>query len=311
MLNILRENKEIILVKFPILFPLLYGLILYIFPEFETQLIFITILILAEPHFGATWPFFLNSVNDGFIKSKRNDLMIIPSLIIIGSLLGFFLFKNLFLLIFFAANIYHVMRQSFGFCKLYCKNEYEKKIQEYLIYFFNFLFFLIALFRFYFPLIQTDDLIILNLIVISMFLLISIYYVYKFKFTQNFLVFLTGCLIFFPTCFVINPVHAIIMGVTMHYTQYLFLTHNVHTGRKKESSNENNFSNKKYFLIIALYAIVMSIFSIFGKFDANLLKSLILVPIIGQMLHFYLDSQLWKFSEKHNRDNVLRHIKIV
>ena len=33
-----------------------------------------------------------------------------------------------------------------------------------------------------------------------------------------------------------------------------------------------------------------------------------IIPIIGQMLHFYLDSQLWKFSEKHNRDNILVHI---
>ena len=26
------------------------------------------------------------------------------------------------------------------------------------------------------------------------------------------------------------------------------------------------------------------------------------------MLHFYLDSQLWKFSVKHNRENVLKYI---
>ena len=28
----------------------------------------------------------------------------------------------------------------------------------------------------------------------------------------------------------------------------------------------------------------------------------------GQMLHFYLDSKLWKFSEKHNRENTLKYI---
>ena len=52
----------------------------------------------------------------------------------------------------------------------------------------------------------------------------------------------------------------------------------------------------------------MSILSIFGKFDQVILQNLLIIPIVGQMLHFYLDSQLWKFSEKHNRDNILLHL---
>ena len=52
----------------------------------------------------------------------------------------------------------------------------------------------------------------------------------------------------------------------------------------------------------------MSVLSIFGKFDNSILKHLLIIPITGQMLHFYLDSQLWKFSEKHNRENTLKHI---
>ena len=57
MLILLNLNKELLLIKFPIFFPLIYGIILFTFPQFELQLIFLTILILAEPHFGATWPF--------------------------------------------------------------------------------------------------------------------------------------------------------------------------------------------------------------------------------------------------------------
>ena len=48
-------------------------------------------------------------------------------------------------------------------------------------------------------------------------------------------------------------------------------------------------------------------FSIFGKNETQL-QYLIIIPIIGQMLHFYLDSQLWKFSQKHNRNNTLIHL---
>ena len=63
-----------------------------------------------------------------------------------------------------------------------------------------------------------------------------------------------------------------------------------------------------YFLIVFLYAFIMAGFSLFGKVEDLYLQKLIIIPIIGQMLHFYLDSQLWKFSEKHNRDNTLSYI---
>ena len=74
-------TKEIQFVKFPIIFPLVYGLILYLLPQFETQLVFITILILAETHFGATWPFFLNKVNINYIKENKLFLIYTPILI--------------------------------------------------------------------------------------------------------------------------------------------------------------------------------------------------------------------------------------
>ena len=96
----------------------------------------------------------------------------------------------------------------------------------------------------------------------------------------------------------------------MHYTQYLYLTNKVYFARNSEDNKVSikTFFTSKYFLTILIYAFVMSILSIFGKFDQSTLKHLLIIPIIGQMLHFYLDSQLWKFSEKHNRENILKHI---
>ena len=52
----------------------------------------------------------------------------------------------------------------------------------------------------------------------------------------------------------------------------------------------------------------MAILSLTNESKNISIQNLIIIPIIGQMLHFYLDSQLWKFSIKHNRDNVLKHI---
>ena len=121
-------KKEVFFVKFPVLFPLLYICVLYTFPNFETQLVFITILLLAETHFGATWPFFLSKVNLPYINKNKISLIYIPLAVTILCLLGFFLMKNLFLLIFFAANVYHVTRQSFGITNLYTKDLNQKKV---------------------------------------------------------------------------------------------------------------------------------------------------------------------------------------
>ena len=301
--------KQLIFIKFPVIFPIFYGIILFLFPQYEKELIFLTLLLLAEPHFGATWPFFLAKSNIDHIKSDYVKLIFFPLSIIIFSFTGFFLFKNLFLMIFFVANVYHVTRQSYGICKLYTKNKEEIKFQEYFIYLFNILFFLVAFFRFYLPIINQENILILNLIIGFLFVIIFFIYVSKFGLSENFLTFFTGTIIFYPTCFVSNPVHAIIMGVTMHYSQYLYLTKYVVTNRNIDQNiNPKNNIFKNYLFIIIFYSIIMTSFSLFGRNQDISFGSLIIIPIIGQMLHFYLDSQLWKFSYAHNRENVLKYI---
>jgi len=300
-------SLEFNLVKFPIIFPIIYGAILYLLPSLETYLIFFTILLLAETHFGATWPFFLNSANSKFINENRISLISFPIIIAIASLIGFIFLKPTFLLIFFAANMYHVTRQSFGVCKLYTVKISQIKYQENFIYIFNFIFFFIGFFRFYFPIIDSGFLLILNLLLISLLILLLSFYLYKYGISDSFYTFVTGLIIFYPICFVENPVHAIIMGVTMHYTQYLYLTHKVFKGRHENQIIKTSMST--YLISIAIYTTIMSLLSLFGKSSNEILNILIIVPIIGQMLHFYLDSQLWKFSKQHNRENTLKFIK--
>ena len=214
-------NLEFNLVKFPIIFPVIYGLLLYQFPNYENYLIFFTLVLLAESHFGATWPFFLNQSNLSFIKENKFSLIFIPIIISILCLTGFFLFKSVFLLIFFMANMYHVTRQSFGVYKLYASKIDQIRFQELSIYLLNFIFFLIGFFRFYAPLIKNDYLIYLNIFILLLIIILLIYYYIKFSINSDFFVYFTGLIIFYPICFLNNPVHAIVMGVTMHYTQYL------------------------------------------------------------------------------------------
>ena len=306
-MTIVGRKFDLFFIKFPILFPIIYFLILYNFPSLENFLIITTILLLAEPHFGATWPFFINKINQEYISDNKFLLIKIPIIIFILCILSFFLIKNLFLLIFFGFNIYHVTRQSFGIAKLYSNNPIELKNIEFIIYFWNIIFFFVGLLRFYYPLITTESINMLNIFIIFILSINFLYYLIKFKFTQNFLILFTGVIIFYPICFVNNPVHAILMGVTMHYSQYLVLTYKITKNRELEiDKNKKNY----YFIFVTIfYSILMTTFSLSGAINSELIKNLIVIPITAQILHFYLDSKLWKFSESHNRSAVLHYLK--
>lgn len=312
----MMSNKyiEFNMVNFPIIFPFFYYLILVNFPNHTDYLIFFTLLILAEPHFGATWTVLINKVNKKYINENFLIFYIGSVLIIIFCLIGFFYFKDFFLFCFFAANIFHVTRQSSGIYKLYNKNRSNNNFFINSIYFFGLLFFLIGLLRFVFYIIPSKDLFLLNLIIILSLTIFFVIGLLLNKSLKQNLTFLTGLIVFYPICFVNSPVHGIILGVTMHYTQYLYLTMKIYFKRKEEKNknltHDKNkfFLIKKYLIIISIYGLIMSIFSVSGKFDDYSLKQMIIIPIIGQMLHFYLDSFIWKFSVAHNRNEILRHI---
>ena len=224
---------------------------------------------MAESHFGATWPFFLDKTNHEHIIKNKITLLFIPLIIIILCLLGFFLINKIFLLIFFAANIFHVTRQSIGVCKLYSKDEATIRFQEIYLYLFNGIFFLIAYLKFFLEIDIEEIKLLLNLIIITLIILSIIIFIYKFKFNENLLTYITGILIFYPVCFVNNPVHVILMGVTMHFSQYLYLTNKVFNGRKlkrENTINKNNYLN--YFIItVAVYGIFMALIAIYTSTD--------------------------------------------
>jgi hypothetical protein len=306
-MTIVGRKFDLFFIKFPILFPIIYLLILYNFPSLEIFLIITTILLLAEPHFAATWPFFINKINHEYISNNKFLLIKIPIIIFILCILSFFLIKNLFLLIFFGFNIYHVTRQSFGIAKLYSNNPIELKNIEFIIYFWNIFFFFVGLIRFYYPLITTESVNMLNIFIIFILSINFLYYLIKFKFTQNFLILFTGVVIFYPICFVNNPVHAILMGVTMHFSQYLVLTYKITKNRELEI--DKNKKNYYFIFVIIFYSILMTTFSLSAGINSELIKNLIVIPITAQILHFYLDSKLWKFSDSHNRSAVLYYLK--
>ncbi len=311
--RVINSNfSDTFFIKFPIIFPIIYFFSLYIFPEHENLILFITLLLLAEPHFGATWPFLINTKNKEEIKNKRVIYIFFPIMLAIFSLVGFFTFYSVFILLFFAFNIFHVTRQSVGISKLFATNLEQINFEKYVIYGVNIFFFIIGILRFNLTnLIQLDTFYITSLIIIVISIS-SIIFFMKFRDFGSLLTLITGCLIFLPICFMEKPIHALVMGVTMHYSQYLVLTLRVHEGRKKDLENKmesksifSYFSN--FIIIISIYGLVMSILAFAPNYDATL-KNLIVIPLIGQMIHFYLDSFLWRFQEQHHRDVTYKYL---
>jgi hypothetical protein len=98
---ILSKSIDFGLIKFPIVFPLIYLFVLYQFPSYENFLIIFTILFLAETHFGATWPFLFDKKNLEFVKNRKLNLLVLPILIVLISFVSYFTIKNIFLLVFF------------------------------------------------------------------------------------------------------------------------------------------------------------------------------------------------------------------
>ena len=305
--NIISSKIDTLFIKFPIIFPLIYFVILYSLPNFEYYLVFFTLLLLAEPHFGATWPFFLSKMNKSIILKDKLIYIIIPISIIFFSIYLFIFFDTLFYLLFFLFNIFHVTRQSAGISKLYEKIKNKNAYINCSIYFFAAFFFLIGIIRFYFN--NFDLNIESKLILISSVLLIInfILFIYLFKSIKNFVVLITGTIMFFPISFVEAPIHGIIMGVTMHYTQYLALTYKV-VSKRKGLNIFGKIINYEYLIIILTYGLVMSLLSLTNKIDHDFIKYLIVVPILGQLVHFYLDGLLWRFSKSHNREVTLKYL---
>jgi hypothetical protein len=310
MINIIGNKTDFFFIKFPIIFPLMYGFFLFSFPNYENIIILVTILILAETHFGVTWPFFLNKINYSYIFKNKIYLIYLPLFIIAGCFILYFYFKSTFLLIFFGANVYHVTRQSIGIVKIYNLDIKKLRFEIFFLYCFNFLFFIIGFTRFYLKI--NLDLYILNYLLLFLLLILFFFYFITFKNLNTFLTFLTGIIIFWPIAFVSNPVHGIIAGVTMHYSQYLVLTNKVIIKRKNNFINKNFFLElvtSKYIYIIIIYSVLMTYLSFLSKSNLSFVKDLIVLPITSQMLHFYLDSQLWKFSSQHIRETVLFFLK--
>ncbi len=128
--------------------------------------------------------------------------------------------------------------------------------------------------------------------------------------------FITGLIIYIPILFFNDLATATVVGVGMHWTQYLAITWSSYLRKnsqnKKKSSQIFNRGFSYRVIFIFGYSLIMTIFAFIGmpKTINNTTQYSIfyLIPLIFQLYHFYIDGYIWKFSDPHIRNNVLPYI---
>ena len=305
---IFNKHIDFWIIKFPMYLPVIYCTLLLLYPEFSSTIALFTLILLAEPHFGATWPFLLDRVNKAKIIQEKVIYIYVPILIILLSTYLFIFNFTLLFFIFFIVNIFHVTRQSTGISSLYLKSD-KLHFQKKLIYIANFYFFLIGFFRFYTDIPLFESILVLSLTSLLFLIILIIVYLYYYRYSENIFILITGMTIFYPMSFVSEPIHGIIMGVTMHYIQYLALTYKITSKRKINITREPKKLNLNFLGIVISYGLIMALLSTFSTADNDIYRNLILIPFLGQLLHFYYDSFLWKFNDQHHKDNTLNLLR--
>lgn len=294
-----------------ILFPVWIFFVYYpskILLPFSDEFIFLIFLLLfGETHFASTYLFFFDNKNFYWIKKNFFIILIVPiSLLIIYIIIGLNSLKAAIIIGAIASGI-HVTRQSIGIQRIYSSN--RNVYYEYSTYFFSFLFLAVGFLRFYYNELA-------NLFNISIFynetFTFKIFYVIVFivgvlisisekdnikkKFTN-----LTGVLIFAPYLFTNNIYDAAIIGVGMHWCQYLAINYKVYFSNNAVF----NYRKKIYILLLILiYSLIMSMLGYKSNFYPDLITISLMIPLSGQFVHYYLDAFIWKFSDDHIRNSV-------
>ena len=200
------------------------------------------------------------------------------------------------------ASGFHVTRQSIGIQRLYQKE--RTRFYEYVTYFCSFLFLTIGFIRFYsvdffenfhfqFGQISIDHFISAYLVIFFCIVAFS----EKTNLRKR-IVNLTGVLIYSPYLFVDHIYDAVIIGVGAHWCQYLAINYKVYF--------YNQVIDKQKILLIffiIIYSIIMSLLGYKFRFD-NQINLLLLIPLSGQVFHYYTDAFIWRFSDPHIRSQI-------
>lgn len=275
----------------------------------------IILFLLAEPHFLVTIPII------GGFKDKNNFAMEIfgevygwrtvfiyfPGACLI--VFGIFLIVDFKIatLLFLAVNFFHVNRQSSGVVKLSLISSGVaslelREIISRLLWAPSVLCFSVFVFQ------QMTGMVIdpgLSWVGFVLALTISMYACWYLSNGCGAAIMshVTGSLIWLPGLVYEEVLPVIVLGVSMHYLQYLYLSIRVLNGQIHDSS-----SGKKSRVIgIVGWLIIGSAVMTTAAFNDQLMMA-IAIPMFVQMYHFIVDSFLWRGSCPSIRANVVGYV---
>tara|TARA_B100001093_G_scaffold519750_1_gene610252 strand:+ start:3412 stop:4395 length:984 start_codon:yes stop_codon:yes gene_type:complete len=313
-----NKYNDFFFIKFPVWIPILYWYFINLFPDYSLYAL-ILLLLIGEVHFGITFAFFFDKNYSNLLKNEKYTFVLWPlMLVFFVFFFGYFFSVSAVLFLILLFNFYHVNRQSVGIFKIYQKKQglTVNKLFIISIYFFSFLLCSFGLLKFIFFnnfYLINEAMIIkytLLLLILSLTLLSILMYVRKEFNFDNILNFITGVGMFLPVFFTDKIIHVFAMGVAMHYVQYIYITKSVLTRKYNiiVNSSEKNFY--KYFspVIIGFYLLFYSILMVYFS-NLNLdykgeKFGIYIVPIVFQLIHFYLDMYIWQFSKEHTKKNL-------
>jgi hypothetical protein len=307
--SVAAPAADLLFVLAPFWIGFLYLAAVYILPAYRPFIFFVFLAVLGETHFGATGLFLLVRDNRAWLWQRRTLLLYTPCALVIAYIgLGVWNLQ-LAMLIGSVASGFHVTRQSIGISRLY--GGIRRGINELMIYGASLGFLGIGFARFYAPglplppsilsLIQTLTPLASGILLcgVAAYLLVV---GAQSGFDRRWIAVLTGCALYCPYCFVTAPQDAVAVGVGMHWCQYLTLNAVVYRRQAIATGTERRVTTAA--VLVVLYGFVMaSILTAFGTTPAST-NLLVLLPLSGEVIHYYIDAFIWRFSDPQIRKTV-------
>lgn len=310
---------------FPLWIPVLYILSLWGFGSSIGIISFLFLFVIGESHFLGTL-FFFTRDNRNYILNRKILFVVIPIILVVINSAVFFTFREWALVLAAIFSGYHVTRQSVGVFKLYGK---KNQSFENAIYVASGIFltigFLKASDKILIPFSGIQSMIseIRNLI-LDWYLLYSMCFIVILFLVgltlkkgnelskEAKILFFTGALLYLPYVFA-PPVVGAMIGVTVHWSQYLTLVTAISLRGKTFKPIVKKLTSVKFLLplIVILTFLIITAIADYNK-QVNLeLIDLLIFPLNFQLLHYYFDGLIWRGSDPYLRENVFKKIFVV
>lgn len=317
--RVFSKQVDWLFLVFPIWIPASYILLEGFAGENAPVVTFAFIFLIGESHFLATLFFFSNE-NKSYILSRKKQFFAIPLFLLSANFMLFSVNLKYALILGALMSSYHVTRQSVGLLKLFGGKNAKL---EFDIYFFSLIFVAIGFLRTSSQYLSPENF--LNRTTSSLlevvdwlgaplimgctfiYLVLRIYTCRNSLTKESIALYVTGTLLYSPYLYS-SPTTASVIGVSMHWSQYLTLVVaiSIHSGKlqpRKLLSNRILIGVASIVLVAGVIAV-----SDYSRLVNEINLAILIIPLSIQLLHYYYDSLIWRGSEPHLRETVFKRI---